>query len=37
MKRAAFALLMVALAASTFAQTPPAKLELKYTQFTLPN
>jgi len=28
---------MLALAASAFAQTPPPKLELKYTQFTLPN
>src|SRR5438270_11731261 len=37
MKRAASALLMLALAASAFAQTPPPKLELKYTQFTLPN
>src|SRR5205823_14893739 len=37
MKRAASALLMLALAASAFAQTPPPKLELKYTQFTLSN
>src|SRR5919198_3843794 len=37
MKRAAFALLMVALAASALAETPAAKLELKYTQFTLQN
>ena len=37
MKRAASALLMLALAAPAFAQTPPPKLELKYTQFTLPN
>ena len=28
---------MLALAAPAFAQTPPPKLELKYTQFTLPN
>src|SRR5919198_917973 len=37
MKRAAFALLMVALAASALAETPAAKLDLQYTQFTLPN
>src|SRR5919197_6136006 len=37
MKRAAFALLMVALAASALAETPAAKLDLQYTQFTLQN
>jgi zinc protease len=36
MKRAV-AILLVVLATSTLAQTPPPKLELKYTQFTLPN
>ena len=36
MKRV-LALLLVAIAAPTFAQTPPPKLEVKYTQFTLPN
>src|SRR5919201_3297530 len=37
MKRVPSALLLLALAAPAFAQTPPSKLELKYTQFTLPN
>src|SRR6516162_1409773 len=36
MKRV-LALLLVAIAAPTFAQTPPPKIDVKYTQFTLPN
>ena len=36
MKRV-LALLLVAIAAPTFAQTPPPKLEVTSTQFTLPN